>query len=512
MELREYQERFVENIARSLKDNRRIIAQLATGGGKTVTFSAIAKRFNEKSKQRVLILVHRMELLNQAVKTIERNTGLKAVGIVAGMKSIPDAQVYVAMVETTHRRLDKLPDFGLIIIDEAHIGNFTKLIEHFNDKFIIGFTATPIASKKDKPLKNYFKDIVCGVSIGELINDGHLCKAYTFGVEQEIDRAKLKMVKGDFDIQQMAMMMSANKYIESVVNNYAKLAINQKTLIFNCNVEHSKIVTKAFTDRNYNARHLDGEMTVQQREEIMKWFNDTPDAILCNIGIATTGFDQPDIKCIIVNRATASMPLWLQMCGRGSRPSNGKHFFTIIDFGGNTTTHGDWQDDRDWNYLFHNPAKKGNGVAPMKKCPKCSGYVHTRIMVCPMPSPVQTIDLFSDSYSDLTCGYKWEVKEITELEPAEIVSLTKGVDVQHFIDFVQNEGSKEYRGLFMSLDKYIYIAASKSIPLNTAKREVIISGCEKLAREWSQKVGHKTARAALFVARKHTEKELIKLL
>jgi superfamily II DNA or RNA helicase len=510
MKLREYQERFVENIARSLKDNKRIIAQLATGGGKTVTFSAIAKRFNDKSGQRVLILVHRMELLNQAVKTIERNTGLKAVGIVAGMKSIPDAEVYVAMVETTHRRLDKLPDFGLIIIDESHIGNFTKLIEHFNDKYIIGFTATPIASKKDKPLIKYFKNIVCGVSIGELINDGHLCKAYTFGVQQEIDRAKLKMVKGDFDIQQMAMMMSSNKYIESVVNAYTSLAINQKTLIFNCNVEHSKIVTEALKEKKYNARHLDGEMKTQEREEIMQWFNDTPDAILCNIGIATTGFDQPDVKCIIVNRATASMPLWLQMCGRGSRPADGKDFFTIIDMGGNTPTHGYWQDDRDWNHLFFNPAKKGEGVAPMKKCPKCNGYVHTRVMVCPMPSPVQTLDLFSNVYSNLTCGYKWESKEIAELEPAQIVSLTKGVDVQHFIDFVQSEGSKEYRGLFMSLDKYIYIAVSKSLPLTPVTSYSIITGCEKIAREWSQKVGHKTARAALFVARKHTEKELSK--
>ena len=501
LQLRDYQETFVRNIAISLNKNKKIVAQLATGGGKTVTFSAIAKRFIDKSGQRVLILVHRMELLNQAAKTIERNTGLKAAPIIAGMKAIPDAMIYVAMVETTYRRLDKLPDFGLIIIDEVHIGNFTKIIEHYSNKYITGFTATPIAAKKINPLKKYFNHIVCGISISNLINEGHLCPAYTFGVKQEIDRAKLKMVRGDFDIQQMAMMMSDNKYVQSVVDAYSRLAIGSKTLIFNCNVAHSQLVTEAFIKSGFNARHLDGEMNPEQRSEIMQWFNCNDDAILCNIGIATTGFDQPDVKCIIINRATASMPLWLQMCGRGSRNAQGKESFIIIDMGGNVTTHGFWEAERDWSDLFYNPAKKGNGIAPTKKCPKCEGFVHTRVMTCNLP-------MIGSLFPDQPCGYQWPVKEIAECEPADIVALTKNVDVDYFIEFSRENNHKEYSSLFKSLSRFINIASGKAKYLTPDISGSIIEGAEKIAREWSNKIGHKTARAALYIARDFTKKEL----
>jgi|688.fasta_scaffold51396_2 superfamily II DNA or RNA helicase len=492
MQLREYQERFVRNIAESLAKNKRVIAQLATGGGKTVTFSAISKRFNEKSGQRVLILVHRIELLDQAARTIKRNTGLEAVKIVAGMKSIPDAQVYVAMVETTYRRLDKLPEFGLIIIDEAHIGNFTKLIEHYSNKYIIGFTATPIASKKDKPLKNYFKDIVCGVSIGELIEQGHLCNAVTFGVKQEIDRSKLKMVKGDFDIQQMAQMMSANKYIESVIESYSKLAPGKKTLVFNCNVEHSILVNAALVKAGLNSRHMDGEMQPAQRKEILDWFNDTPDAILCNIGIATTGFDQPDVECIIVNRATASMPLWLQMCGRGSRPTPDKSEFTIIDMGGNATTHGKWEAQRDWVNLFINPEKKKDGVAPTKQCPECECIVHARVKVCD------------------NCGYEWQAKEIVELEPALIVALSEDINIDIYIEMQRERNYREYFGLIKSLERFSNIALNKISFLHPQTKQVITEQAESIAKRWSKKVGHKTTHSALFVTRKFIKEQFAK--
>jgi len=490
MQLREYQERFVENIARSLKQHGRIVAQLATGGGKTVTFSAIAKRFHDKSGQRVLILVHRIELLEQAARTIKRNTGLEAVKIVAGMKSIPDAQVYVAMVETTYRRIDKLPDIGLIIADEIHIGHFIKIITHYSDKYIIGFTATPIAAKKDKPLKNYFNDIVCGVSISELIEQGHLCKATTFGVKQEIDRSKLKMVKGDFDIRQMGQMMSANKYIESVIEAYSKLAPGKKTLVFNCNVEHSILVNAALVKAGLNARHMDGEMQPAQRKEILDWFNDTPDAILCNIGIATTGFDQPDVECIIVNRATASMPLWLQMCGRGSRPTPEKSSFTIIDMGGNATTHGFWEADRDWNNLFHNPEKKKDGVAPTKKCPECEAIVHANIRICPY------------------CKHQWQAKEILEVEPAQIIAISNGINIEQFIQIQRERNYKEYYGLIKSLEKFMAIALDKNPYLHPTLKDTITEQSEVIARRWAKQVGHLTSHSALFVTRKYITEKL----
>lgn len=489
MQLREYQERFVSEIAKSLVKNQRIVAQLATGGGKTVTFSAISKRFFDKSGQRVLILVHRIELLEQAARTIQNNTGLKAAKIVAGMRSIPDANIYVAMVETTYRRLDKLPEFGLIIIDEVHIGNFTKLIEHYNNKYIIGFTATPIAAKKENPLKKYFNDIVCGVSIRELIEQGHLCSAITFGVKEEIDRAVLKTTKGDYDIDQMAEIMSNHKYIESVVNSYTKLAYGVKTLIFNCNVEHSLLVYHAFIKSGLNCQHLDGEMDSVKRKEIMKWFNETPDAILCNIGIATTGFDQPDIECIIVNRATASMPLWLQMCGRGARPTPSKNSFTIIDMGGNGIVHGKWEFDRDWNFIFNNPERKGNGDAPSKKCPECDCIVHARVKLCE------------------NCGYEWKDKPIEEVEPVTLVSLSAGIDIDKYIEIQKERNYKEFYGLIKSLEDFTNIALSQSKSTSHEIKNAIYQQAQEISLLWAQKVGQHNRDKVIFVARKFVSEQ-----
>jgi superfamily II DNA or RNA helicase len=309
--------------------------------------------------------VHREELLAQATKAIR----LPSQAVTAGMKSIPHARVYVAMVETAYKRLDKFANIGLVIVDECHIGNFTKVIEHFTDSYIIGFTATPLAARKTNPLRNYFDDIVCGIDIPDLIEQGFLAPEQTYSSSSIVERAKLKMRSGEFDATQMGAMYKEPKYIDTTLKAYQKHSLGRKTIIFNCNVEHSMAVNAAFLAEGFNSRHLDA--TSPDRAEILEWFANTPDAILNNIGIATTGFDQPDIETVIVNKATASMPLWLQMCGRGARPHPIKLAFTIIDLGANCMTHGSWADSRNWEDIFHNPKKPGAGVAPVKECPTC---------------------------------------------------------------------------------------------------------------------------------------------
>ena len=96
---------------------------------------------------------------------------------------------------------------------------------------------------------------------------------------------------------------------------------------------------------------------MENRDEIVQWYKDTPNAILCNVAILTTGFDAPDTETVIMNRATLSMPLWLQCTGRGSRPSKNKQMFKILDLGENAITHGDWCDSRDWKLIFEKPPK-----------------------------------------------------------------------------------------------------------------------------------------------------------
>jgi hypothetical protein len=126
--------------------------------------------------------------------------------------------------------------------------------------------------------------------------------------------------------------------------------------------------------------HVDSEMRNEERRLILSWYKNTPDAILCNVGILTTGFDDPDTEVVILYRATTSLALYLQMVGRGSRVTGTKKNFTILDFGNNMETHGPWHEDRLWS-LEKRPAK--GGVAPHKKCPNCEYLCHNSFKECP---------------------------------------------------------------------------------------------------------------------------------
>jgi superfamily II DNA or RNA helicase len=462
MTLRPYQERFIKNIAAKLVTTKRVVAQLATGGGKTVCFAAICDRFCKRNSTDILILVHREELLHQACKAIALDTQ----PVVAGMRTIPAARVYVAMVETAYKRLHQFQNIGLVIVDECHIGNFTKVIEHFSSQYIIGFTATPLAARKSNPLRNYFNDIICGIDIPELIEQGFLCPELTYSAAQIVDRAKLKMKAGEFDAAQMAAAYKAPKYIDSTVNAYKQHSLGRKTIIFNCNVEHSQAVNAAFVAAGFNSRHLDADSP--DRAEVLEWFANTPDAILNNIGIATTGFDQPDIETVIVNKATVSMPLWLQMCGRGARPHNIKLAFTIIDLGGNCITHGLWSSPRNWSNIFHNPKKPGEGVAPVKECPDCGALMHTAVRLC-------------------DCGHLFPIIAAKDEKIDKFIQVSKAIDVKKIIE--SHKHNKTYRSLYVLVEDVFNKAVRIFHNITPQQRAQIEKEIHELARLWCKEQG-----------------------
>lgn len=470
MKLRSYQEKFVLNISRSLVKNKRVIGQLATGGGKSICFASICDRYVKKSGKSVLILVHRKELLKQAKNTLHKAYGLNAQVIVAGMRTIPDAPVYVGMVESTFRRLDKLKNIGLLIIDEAHLASFNKIIDHYSDILIIGFTATPLASNKTKPLKNYFESIVCGIDIPDLIKEGNLCQNITYAPKETVNRSELNVVRGEFDDNQMGIEFSKPKHVNNTIAAYERFSLGQKTIIFNVNISHSKLVCENFIDKGYNCRHLDGEST--DRDEILQWFDATPDAILCNIGIATTGFDQPDIETVIVNKATQSMPLWLQMTGRGGRPHDIKKMFTIIDMGGNIVVHGDWCAPRDWEDIFYNPPKKGDGVAPVKECPECGAFLHARKMIC---------EIIIDGV-DAGCGYIFPEKQLEEAESIDFMVATQGIDIESLIE--NNRMYKDYYTFYKIGTELAYQAKNVISKMNDEQFYFILDRYHEIGRQW----------------------------
>lgn len=387
MPLRNYQENGLRGLVTKIRTGlRRLLLLLPTGGGKTVMFAEMIARFISRSPQNAVVLVHREELLKQARQKLYDQQGIIAEVVRPGVKYWPPGRVHVCMVETAFNRLKKNPGWfknvGLVVIDEAHLDNFSKMLAYFEDCLVIGFTATAIAADKRKPMKMFYEDIVIGAQIEELIECGGLVPNITFNAEN-ISREELKMGVNDFNGEIMGAVYSTSKHVKNTVKAYEEHGVGQKTLIFNCNIDHSKLVNDAFVEAGYNARHFDSEMPKHQRDELLKWFAETPDAIMNNIGILTTGFDEPTIRWIIVNRATASLSLWLQMNGRGSRPSPGKAFFGTIDMGNNWMIHGEWSTPRDWERIFFHPLEPvEGGIGGVKECSNCHALIPVSAHTC----------------------------------------------------------------------------------------------------------------------------------
>lgn len=409
MQLRPYQQELIHFLRESIrKGNNRLIAQLATGGGKTIVFCSIIHSALKKNSK-VLILTDRIELLSQAGGSLE-NFGLFPYEIKAGEYPDLNYDLYVAMVETLNRRIDK-PDYhnfinslDLIVIDECHMRNFTKLFQHITPSTtVLGFTATPLRQGRKRPLSAEYQSIIEGVSIQQLISDGYLARPRYYGVKADLSDVKTKM--GDYDQNQVAEKFSEQRLYVGVVENYEKITPGKKSIVFSSNIQNSIEICDQFISKGYDARHIDSSFSQNERENTLEWFNNSTNGILCNVGILTRGFDQPDIEAVILYRATKSLPLFLQMVGRGSRTTAHKKEFHILDFGNNIREHGFWHIDRKWSLEPPKKSKKKEDAMPIKECPNCMAILAISTMICS------------------ECGYVFQ-KSKEEQEFAELESLS----------------------------------------------------------------------------------------
>ena len=336
-----------------------LLYQLPTGGGKTIIFSEIVRQYLKHHNSRVVVLTHRIELCNQTSKVLtEFGVENKIINSKASLDDQGNYSCFVAMVETLNNRLldDKLDisNVGLVIIDEAHYNSFTKLFKFFNTSFILGVTATPLSSNINLPMNDNYDELIVGESIKELITNKFLASAnlftYNVGLTSLIVGAN-----GDYTVKSSEDLYTNNDMLTKLVSAYEERCINRKTLIFNNGINTSLIVYDTFKNAGYNIKHLDNTATKKERANILKWFKETSDAILTSVSILTTGFDEPTVENIIINRATKSLTLYYQMIGRGSRILNNKPSFDVIDLGNNFYRFGEWGSDINWQQIFKFP-------------------------------------------------------------------------------------------------------------------------------------------------------------
>ena len=362
--LYDYQHGAIDKIFDRINENPNeynLLYQLPTGGGKTVIFSEIARRYIKKNHHKVLILTHRIELSKQTSNMLTE-FGVNNKVIDSTVKEVTNEEKYscfVAMVETLNNRIKEekadLEDIGLVIVDEAHYNSFRKLFKHFEKCFILGVTATPLSSNINLPMNEIYKDLIVGEKITSLIEKGFLAQANTYSYNVNLSTLKIG-ANGDYTVKSSEELYTKNEMQSKLIGAYEATSKGKKTLIFNNGIHTSRHVYEVFKRAGYKVNYIDNTNTKEERKQVLAWFKNTPDAILTSVGILTTGFDEPTIESIIINRATKSMALYFQMIGRGSRVIDDKKEFSVVDLGNNMSRFGLWTDDVDWQLIFKNPS------------------------------------------------------------------------------------------------------------------------------------------------------------
>jgi len=395
MELRPYQTESIVELSKGFanKHKRQILA-LTTGAGKTVVFSQMVKQAAEKGTN-TMIFTDRVELFAQTFKTLELK-GIKPQIINAKTKHIDNnALITIAMIETIKRRQHDLKP-KLIIIDEAHRGNFTKLFDIFPDAYVIGATATPVG----KHIPKYYTNIVQTIDTPDLINSGYLSPY--IGYQMQDDFSDLKIKGSDYSEESLFNHYHQRKQYDGVIEQYIKHANGKKTIVFNVNIAHTEAMTQEFNNAGIESYCVTSKTPPAERERILRAFTLGMFPLLNNCGILTTGYDEPSIECVIMNRKTLSLPLWLQCCGRGSRIYPKKENFIVLDFGMNHSVHGMWDEPRQWTLK---EKKKKKQAAPTKDCPKCDALNYASARFCK------------------ACNYEFQIKNGTELQKGVMVQM-----------------------------------------------------------------------------------------
>lgn len=365
--LRPYQERAVHDVFAAWREHGpRVLVVMPTGSGKTSCFSWIAFALSVP----VLIIVHRRELATQAANRL-REFGVDFGYIMAGKKPRPAARVQIASVQTLVQRVRKgqVPPARLVVIDEAHLStaaSYNEVLEHYTHAKILGATATPWRLS-GKPLRDAYDGLVVGATPRELREQGHLSPYVGFSYKAP-DLSEVATVAGEYNEKQSAAAMRAPAIVVNIVEQWLAHAKHLTTIVFAVTVEHSKDLTAQFVAAGVRAEHVDGTMSIEQREGILGRVDAGHTQVLINVGIAVEGLDIPRVKCIVLARPTQSLARAIQMMGRGRRPWKGltcrihDHAFVIAQ-------HGLPDAERDYT-LTGKPEKP----PALKQCKQCLAY------------------------------------------------------------------------------------------------------------------------------------------
>ena len=395
MKLRDYQEELVDGIKQSMiAGNHSIIVQSPPRSGKTVVMAHIAKSATDKNNK-VLFFSHRKEINEQVYKTFENNEVNMDLVTIGGVQSLV-------------RKLDKLDEPTIILIDEAHhskASSYKKIIDYFPNAYKLLFTGTPVRLD-GSGFDDIADDLILGKSVKWLQKHGRIAP-FKYYAPQLIDVSRLKKRAGEFTKQSVDDTMKTVIYGD-VIKHYEKLAKGKQAIVYTHSVEASENVSKAFNDAGYVSIAVSGKTPKEERETAMRAFRNGDLKIMVNCELFTEGIDLPNVDVCIMLRPTQSLSLYLQFAMRALNPREGKTAI-IIDHVGNVERFGLPNQDREWSLqgIVKKKQTAKIGEPTVRVCEMCFATFWSKERICP------------------ECGYeneptKQEIELIREAELKEI--------------------------------------------------------------------------------------------
>lgn len=342
MELRPYQREAKEAVFEQWENgSRKTLVVLPTGCGKTIVFAKITEDCVSHG-DRVLILAHRGELLEQAADKIAKATGLRCATEKAEESCLGSwYRITVGSVQSLMRatRLSRFPEdyFNTIIIDEAHhciSDSYQRVLKHFPDAKVLGVTATPDRGDM-KNLGQVFESLAYEYTLPKAIKEGYLSPIKAVTIPLQVDLTGVGVQSGDFKAGDLGTAL--DPYLERIAEEMEKYCREKKTVVFLPLVKTSQKFRDILNAHGFRAAEVNGES--QDRAEILADYADGKYNVLCNSMLLTEGWDCPDVDCIVVLRPTKVRSLYCQMVGRGTRIAPGKDHLLLLDFLWHTERH-----------------------------------------------------------------------------------------------------------------------------------------------------------------------------
>lgn len=342
MTLRPYQQEARDAVWHEWESGHaRTLLVMVTGGGKTIVFARIIADCVMKG-ERVLVLAHRGELLEQAADKLEKSTGLKCSVEKADQTCLNSwYRVVVGSVQSLQqpKRLDKFSPnyFNTIIVDEAHhclSDGYQRVLEHFSSAQVLGVTATPDRGDMQN-LGKFFDSLAYEYTLPRAIREGYLCKIRALTIPLKIDMTSVRTQSGDYVLGEVGTAL--DPYLEQIAGEMKKLCMDRKTVVFLPLIKTSQKMCRLLNEAGFRAAEVNGES--KNRAEILQDFESGKYNVLCNSMLLTEGWDCPSVDCIVVLRPTKVRSLYVQMIGRGTRLFPGKDHLLLLDFLWMTSKH-----------------------------------------------------------------------------------------------------------------------------------------------------------------------------